>query len=292
MLSERDRAKFLSALPELVEFARVQDSVVTKQVVEEFFEDMELTKQHFEQIYAYLTANGIQVQDATSSLKDIQKYERIAEQYGASGGKKAGDTEKSEEKERKSPYLSMYLRELKQISACNKGEELDLYARLLQGDESARTRLAEGKLHRVVEIVREYTDDSLITEDLIQEGNMGLMTALSELLNARVHEDCAGMIDDYIRQSIAFAADDQIHARDQEERILAKINLLHEAAKALAEEMGRIATLKELAEYTRLSMDEVEHIINLSEGGIEVGSGDVRPDDEEGMAGPITWDFR
>lgn len=292
LLSERDREKFLSALPELVEFARVQDSMVTKQTVEEFFEDMELTKEHFEQIYAYLMANGIQVQDVRSSRKDIQKYERIAEQYRVPAEKKAGGTGKAEKEPQKSPYLQMYLRELKQIPSCNEGEEIDLYERLLQGDKNAQNRLAEGKLHRVLEIVREYADDSLITEDLVQEGNMGLMTALSELLNAGVHEDCAGMIDDYIRQFIAFAADDQIHSRDQEERILAKINLVHEAAKALAEEMGRIATLEELVDYTKLSIDEIEDIINLSEGGIDVGSGDVRPDREEGMSGPITWDFR
>lgn len=288
MLSDKDKARFAAALPELVEFAKVQESVLTKQQVEEFFEDIALTKEHFEQIYAYLMANQIEVQSVRASLKDVQKYEKKAEQYRGMANRTEGEQEAG-----KTPYLAMYLQELKLIPALNEGEELDLYARLLEGDADARERLAEGKLHRVLEIVREYVDDGLITEDLIQEGNMGLMMALSELFGAERHEDCRGMIDDYIRQSVAFFADDQIHQQDQEKRVLAKINLVHEAARVLAEEMGRIATVQELVEYTRLSIDEVEDIIHLSEGGIEVGSGDIRPDEEgqQGPAGPI-WDFK
>ena len=78
MLSEKDKAKFLAALPELVEFARVEGNVLTKQAVEEFFEDIALTNEHYDQIYAYLMANQIEVSDAETSLKDVQKYEKRA----------------------------------------------------------------------------------------------------------------------------------------------------------------------------------------------------------------------
>jgi RNA polymerase primary sigma factor len=296
MLSENDKVKFLAALPELVEFARVQDSKLTKREVKEFFEDIALTKEHYDQIYAYLLANQIQVEDVTASAKDVKKYEQRAEQYAKSSvgkGEQGDGKGRKEASEEKSPYLQMYLRELKLIERCNEGEELDLYARLLKGEEEARRRLSEAKLHRVLEIVREYVDDGMVTEDLVQEGNMGLMLALSELFDRGTHEDCAGMIDDYIRQSVALAADEQIEVKEKEQRILAKLNLVHEAARVLAEEMGRLATLEELVEYTRLPLEEVEDIVNLSEGGIDVGSGDVRPDlGDEGKAGTITWDFK
>jgi RNA polymerase primary sigma factor len=294
MLSENDKVKFLAALPELVEFARVQDSRLTKQEVEEFFEDIALTKEHYDQIYAYLLANQIRVEDVTASVKDVKKYEQRAEQYvKPSDGKKEKEEGKKKTLQEKSPYLQMYLRDLKLIERCNEGEELDLYARLLKGEEEARRRLSEAKLYRVLEIVREYVDDGAVTEDLIQEGNMGLMMALSELFERGTHEDCAGLIDDYIRQSVAFAADEQIGVKEKEQRILAKLNLVHEAARALAEEMGRLATVQELVEYTRLPLEEIEDILNLSEGGIDVGSGDVRPDfEDDGKAGTITWDFK
>lgn len=265
MLSEYDKVKFLAALQKMVEFAKEKELPLTKREIENFFLDIALEEEHYQQIYAYLIANQIQIEDTNFSQKDIQKYQ-------------TGDKQKREvlEKEKKySQYLSTYLQELKLIPDYYDGEEIKLYEGLLNGDENARTRLAEGKLYRVVEIVREYLDDSLITEDLIQEGNMGLLTALSELFGIGNHEDCSGMIDDYIRQAVAFAVDEQVYRKDQEKKILAKINLVHEAAKALAKEMGRIATIQELVEYTKLSIQELEDIINLSEGRIDVGVGDI-----------------
>ena len=264
MLSKDDKAKFLAVLPELLEYAKERGSQLKMQEVGEFFQEIDLTKEHFDQIYAYLLANGVKVQDAKTSVKDVKKYGQ-----NMPVGKKTGDG-----KNGSSIYLKMYLEELSFIPPCNRGEELDLYARLLKGEEDARVRLAEAKLSRVVEIVREYIDDGLITEDLIQEGNMGLMMALSELMDRKSHEDCGKLIDDYIRQSIAFYADGQIFAKDQEKRLLSKLNLIQEASKKLAEEMGRIATVEELAEYTCLPVEEIEDMIKVSEGKIETGNGD------------------
>ena len=95
------------------------------------------------------------------------------------------------------------------------------------------------------------------------------------------------MIDDYIRQWIAFAVDAQISDKDQEMKIVAKINLVHEVARTLAEELGRIATVFELSEYTKLPLEEIEDMINLSEGSIDVGKGDI-----DGAKGSIVWDFK
>ena len=48
--------------------------------------------------------------------------------------------------------------------------------------------------------------------------------------------------------------------------ILAKVNLLHEAKKALAEENGTIPTLEELCDYTKISQKEIEDILALHSG--------------------------
>ncbi len=274
MLSEQDRVKFLAALPKLLEYAKMQEMELTKQEVESFFEEIALIKEHYDQIYAYLLVNKISVKDGNVLQKDARKYK---------------NTWKRQKTEEKSAYLQMYLQDLDNISACSVSEEMQLYHRLLQGDKQAQKRLAEGKLYRVVELVREYVEDSFITEDLIQEGNMGLLAALSELYHAKEkrEEDCAKMIDDYIRQWIAFAVDAQISDKDQEMKIVAKINLVHEAARTLAEELGRIATVFELSEYTKLPLEEIEDMINLSEGSIDVGKGDI-----DGAKGSIVWDFK
>ena len=50
--------------------------------------------------------------------------------------------------------------------------------------------------------------------------------------------------------------------------------MINEAVKYLAEDLGRVATLQELAEYTKLSEKEIEDIRKLSLDAIEVGKGE------------------
>ena len=51
--------------------------------------------------------------------------------------------------------------------------------------------------------------------------------------------------------------------------------LISEAAKYLAEELGRVATAKELADYTKLSEQEIESVLKLSLDAVELGKGDL-----------------
>lgn len=277
MLSEKDKVKFQIALSEVVKYAKVQKRKLTEQEIESFFREIALTKEHYHQIYAYLLANQIQVESEIVLQKDIQKYEEKQKEY-----KTISVHEEKKTKEKESQYLAIYLQDLKSISPCTKEEEQELYEKLLKGDKMAWNRLAEGKLFRVVEIAKNYVDSALVTEDVIQEGNMGLLTALSELLNKNNCQDCETMIDNYIKQWIASAIDRQNQRKERENRILAKINLVHEAAHVLAEEFGRIATVSELMEYTKLSLEEMEDILELSEGSIDIGNGDIRPDKKRG----------
>lgn len=53
-----------------------------------------------------------------------------------------------------------------------------------------------------------------------------------------------------------------IDSRDN--TILAKVNLIHEAQKALAEDTGTIPALQELSEYTKIPVEEVRDIMALS----------------------------
>lgn len=48
-------------------------------------------------------------------------------------------------------------------------------------------------------------------------------------------------------------------------QILAKTNLLNEAAKYMTEEIGRVPTIDELSEYTKISREEINNLRGLSE---------------------------
>jgi len=77
-------------------------------------------------------------------------------------------------------YQSLYLKELSKIPLLEENEELILYQKMQNGDMEARKKLIEGNLRLVVSIahkIKPLTD--LPINDLIQEGNIGLMRAVS-----------------------------------------------------------------------------------------------------------------
>jgi RNA polymerase primary sigma factor len=73
--------------------------------------------------------------------------------------------------------LNTYLDEIGRQSLLSEEEERKLSARILNGDSRALNRLIEANLRFVVTIARQYQDKGLSMDDLVSEGNMGLMKA-------------------------------------------------------------------------------------------------------------------
>lgn len=79
-----------------------------------------------------------------------------------------------------SNILSMYLKEINKIPLLTEEEELDLAIKAKAGDEFARKRMIESNLRFVVNVSKKYQNQGLSLSDLINEGNIGLMTALDK----------------------------------------------------------------------------------------------------------------
>ncbi|MDE6011288.1 MAG: sigma-70 family RNA polymerase sigma factor, partial [Prevotella sp.] len=73
--------------------------------------------------------------------------------------------------------LNKYLDEIGQESLLSEDEERNLSVRIQRGDERALNKLIEANLRFVVAIARQYQGQGLPMEDLISEGNLGLMKA-------------------------------------------------------------------------------------------------------------------
>ena len=74
--------------------------------------------------------------------------------------------------------LETYLREINETALLTAQEELDLAAQIGQGDVLARDRMVRANLRLVVNIARGYTGKGLGLQDLIEEGNLGLLRAV------------------------------------------------------------------------------------------------------------------
>ena len=74
--------------------------------------------------------------------------------------------------------LETYLREINETALLKADEELELAARIAEGNVEARDRMVRANLRLVVNIARGYTGKGLSLQDLIEEGNLGLLRAV------------------------------------------------------------------------------------------------------------------
>lgn len=74
--------------------------------------------------------------------------------------------------------LETYLKEINETRLLSAQDEQDLARRIAVGDEAARDRMVRANLRLVVNIARGYSGKGLALQDLIEEGNLGLMRAV------------------------------------------------------------------------------------------------------------------
>lgn len=76
--------------------------------------------------------------------------------------------------------LSTYLKEINKISLLTREEEDEIARKAVKGDKEARERLITGNLRFVVNVAKKYQNQGLSLEDLINEGNLGLINAIEK----------------------------------------------------------------------------------------------------------------
>jgi RNA polymerase primary sigma factor len=74
--------------------------------------------------------------------------------------------------------LETYLREINEVALLTADEEKELARRIADGDKMARERMVRANLRLVVNIARGYIGKGLALQDLIEEGNLGLLRAV------------------------------------------------------------------------------------------------------------------
>ncbi len=151
----------------------------------------------------------------------------------------------------------LYMDEIAEIYPLETEEEMRLLDRLKNGDTTVRSRLMEGYLPFVAETAKAYAEKGLPIGDLIQEANMALIMAVDEYEDG----DLKSQVQALARERIQAALEEQKQANDVGEEILARINVLKEVSKRLAEELGREATVTELAEKMKMTEDEIKEIM-------------------------------
>ena len=157
-------------------------------------------------------------------------------------------------------FYDIYLEELKNLPQGTPEEEAALLKKLTEGDKTAASRLTELKLAKAVQIAEEYHDRGLPAGDLVQEANMALFLFASEYEN--------GDFDAQMEKKVRAAIENR--ETKIEEEMAARVNVLKDISASMARELGREATLAELAERMKMSEDEIRDIMKLTMDAMKV----------------------
>jgi RNA polymerase primary sigma factor len=138
-------------------------------------------------------------------------------------------------------------------------EEKDLSRRAKAGDEKARQRLIEKNLRLVVSVAKKYRGMGLPFEDLIQEGNIGLMKAVEKF-----DPDRGWRFSTYatwwVRQAVQRAVADKGRTIRVPVHMGEKIRKMARAYNELSAGLEREPTDEEVAERLEWTADEVRNV--------------------------------
>ena len=163
-------------------------------------------------------------------------------------------------------FYQMYLEEVEQIESLEREEEERLLLRLCEGDETAKERLIEGNLKNVLTYVKEYDNQGVILNDLVQEANMALMLAVGSFSGG----DFQAFLEGEVRKALEAAVEEQKQEQNVEEEITARVNVLQQVSSVLAKELGREATVAELAEKMKMTENEIKGIMKITLDAVNV----------------------
>jgi RNA polymerase primary sigma factor len=151
----------------------------------------------------------------------------------------------------RSPFDS-YLLDIDDTPLLSSPGERELAARVQAGDLEARDQLVRANLRLVVSIARTYAGKGLPVEDLVGEGNMGLIRA-AEGYDPNAGTRFATYATYWIRQSIRRSLSRDANTLRLPSYMWTLLAKWHRAGTALRRELGRGATDEEIAEHMGLS---------------------------------------
>ena len=165
--------------------------------------------------------------------------------------------------------VRMYLKEIGQIKLLSMEEELELADRIMAGDETAKTILAEANLRLVVSIAKRYVGRGMLFLDLIQEGNIGLMKAVDKFDVTKGYK-FSTYATWWIRQAITRAIADQARTIRVPVHMVETINKLARIQRQLTLELNREPSEDELAEKMNVPVEKIREIYKISQDPVSL----------------------
>lgn len=246
----------IKAVQEELEKTISEENSITVDTLLEFLKDKGLNNEEESDIYLWAETNGyISKEESEDNLikEDTFEYD---EEY--------------EERHKTTDITSIYLQSIGEIPLLTAREEAEIAKRVKEGDELAKELLITSNLRLVVSIAKKYVGNGVPLQDLIQEGNIGLMRAV-ELFDYTKNFRFSTYATWWIKQAVSRAISDQSRAvripihRDEQIRKMKRIQA------SLMQELNREPSLEEIAkEMEGYTAEMVEELLEDSQSTVSL----------------------
>lgn len=167
--------------------------------------------------------------------------------------------------------VKAYLKEIERRPLLSVQQERELAQLVAQGDSKARDLFIESNLKLVVSIARKYLNKGLSFLDLIQEGNLGLMTAVDKYDVAKGYK-FSTYATHWIRQAITRAIADKGRNVRIPVHTYEKIVAYKKAVISLEAKLGRKPSINEIANEMKLSISKVTKLHKLQSDTVSINT--------------------
>ncbi|XCP84931.1 sigma-70 domain-containing protein [Roseburia hominis] len=216
------KLEFREKLAGIQSLCKSKNNQIEKSEVEEYFQEDNLSREQMDLVFDYLLSQNI-----------------VVKNYIKTGGAviQAEENEEIALSAEEQQYLSTYEEELRQMKD---------------------NPFLKNCLQNVIQIANELHRPEIFLGDMVQEGNVGLMTAMSQenyteatLLKAA-------------RENIQALLESQTETRKKDRRMADRVNDLDQQIQQLTQDLGRKITVDELATHLNITEEEIADILKLA----------------------------
>ena len=156
-----------------------------------------------------------------------------------------------------------YLQDISSIPLISPEEEVELARQIKNGSKEALDKLVTSNLRFVVSVAKQYQNQGLGLQDLIDEGNLGLIKAAERFDEPRGFKFISYAVW-WIRQSISHAIADQSRIVRLPVNQLGAVNRIKKEIARLEQIYNRQPTVEEIAEVVDMPIDKIAEILKIS----------------------------
>lgn len=159
--------------------------------------------------------------------------------------------------------ISIYLKEINKIPLLSYEEETELAKKAAAGDQLAKNKIVNANLRFVVNVAKKYQKKGLELEDLISEGNIGLLSAIEKFDVSKGYHFISYAVW-WIRQSILKAICEKSRAIRLPQNRANELVQIEHAKKTIGDNVSEEQELSEIAAMLNMDVAHVRELVEIS----------------------------